>query len=230
VPARRTSAATRAHDAASGIPIPDPRHLQRRRHHARAQRLHRARVEARRRRPRAHLGHALHAQRRAHAAQVLQRERRAAPLVRVRQHHQHHRHRVARVHGAQPPLRAVLHARVQHQHVHGLAREERLLRRVVHALPGKVPAVQVQRVAGGGVCGAAAESGETQIVEDVHEFPGHIACDARSESEIVVPVFDGAGKLIAVFDVDSAEKAQFDEADRRGLEAILGAAFGLGVN
>ena len=83
---------------------------------------------------------------------------------------------------------------------------------------------------GKGVCGAAAATGETQIVEDVHAFPGHIACDARSESEIVVPVFDGAGKLIAVFDVDSAEKAQFDEADRRGLEAILGAAFGLGVN
>lgn len=83
---------------------------------------------------------------------------------------------------------------------------------------------------GKGVCGAAAESGETQIVEDVHEFPGHIACDARSESEIVVPVFDGAGRLIAVFDVDSAEKAQFDETDKAGLEAILGAVFGPDAN
>ena len=74
---------------------------------------------------------------------------------------------------------------------------------------------------GKGVCGAAAESGKTQIVEDVHAFPGHIACDARSESEIVVPVFDGQGRLVAVFDVDSDRKAQFDDVDRQGLENIL---------
>uniref|UniRef100_UPI003AF8ED2B GAF domain-containing protein n=1 Tax=Rheinheimera sp. TaxID=1869214 RepID=UPI003AF8ED2B len=54
---------------------------------------------------------------------------------------------------------------------------------------------------GRGVCGAAAARRETVIVPDVHEFPGHIACDARSESEIVVPVYDRAGNLIAVFDV-----------------------------
>jgi GAF domain-containing protein len=74
---------------------------------------------------------------------------------------------------------------------------------------------------GRGVCGVAAESGETQIVEDVHAFPGHIACDARSESEIVVPVFDRNGALIAVFDVDSDRTAQFDDVDRQGLEIIL---------
>lgn len=74
---------------------------------------------------------------------------------------------------------------------------------------------------GKGVCGAAAASGETLIVDDVHEFPGHIACDSRSESEIVVPVFDRAGRLIAVFDVDSDTKAMFDETDRVWLEAIL---------
>lgn len=79
---------------------------------------------------------------------------------------------------------------------------------------------------GKGVCGAAAASRETQIVEDVHAFPGHIACDARSESEIVVPVFDSTGALIAVFDVDSDRKAMFDEADREGLEQILTASFG----
>jgi GAF domain-containing protein len=78
---------------------------------------------------------------------------------------------------------------------------------------------------GKGVCGAAAASRETQIVEDVYAFPGHIACDARSESEIVVPVFDRTGALIAVFDVDSDQKAMFDEADRAGLEAILAACF-----
>lgn len=79
---------------------------------------------------------------------------------------------------------------------------------------------------GKGVCGAAAATRETQLVEDVHAFPGHIACDARSESEIVVPVFDGSGALIAVFDADSDRKAMFDEIDREGLEKILTASFG----
>lgn len=78
---------------------------------------------------------------------------------------------------------------------------------------------------GKGVCGTAAAARETQIVEDVHAFPGHIACDARSESEIVVPVMDSNGSLIAVFDVDSDKKAMFDETDRDGLEAILRASF-----
>ncbi len=78
---------------------------------------------------------------------------------------------------------------------------------------------------GKGVCGTAAASGETQIVDDVHAFPGHIACDARSASEIVVPVRDGAGRLIAVFDVDSDRKAMFTEADKNGLETILSEAF-----
>lgn len=78
---------------------------------------------------------------------------------------------------------------------------------------------------GQGVCGAAAARRETVIVEDVHAFEGHIACDARSQSEIVVPVFDGSGTLIAVFDVDSDRKAMFDEADREGLEAIMQVSF-----
>jgi len=78
---------------------------------------------------------------------------------------------------------------------------------------------------GRGVCGAAAATGETQIVQDVHAFAGHIACDSRSNSEIVVPVFDGAGELIAVFDVDSEQFAAFDEDDRAGLEKIMKAVF-----
>jgi len=73
---------------------------------------------------------------------------------------------------------------------------------------------------GKGVCGDAAENGETLIVKDVHEFPGHIACDSRSNSEIVVPVFDRNGKLAAVLDVDSTEIGSFDEDDKAGLEAI----------
>jgi GAF domain-containing protein len=79
---------------------------------------------------------------------------------------------------------------------------------------------------GRGVCGAAAETGRTQIVEDVHAFPGHIACDGRSESEIVVPVFDPAGTLIAVFDVDATRKAAFDAVDAEALEGLIRRVFG----
>jgi GAF domain-containing protein len=75
---------------------------------------------------------------------------------------------------------------------------------------------------GRGVCGTAAERGATVIVPDVHAFPGHIACDSASASEIVVPVFDSRGELIAVFDVDSTIPAAFDEVDQRWLERILG--------
>jgi GAF domain-containing protein len=79
---------------------------------------------------------------------------------------------------------------------------------------------------GRGVCGAAAATRTTQLVEDVHAFPGHIACDGRSNSEIVVPVVDREGRLIAVFDVDSTEFAAFDAVDREWLERILAATFG----
>ena len=74
---------------------------------------------------------------------------------------------------------------------------------------------------GKGVCGTAAKAQQTQIVQDVNEFPGHIACDSRSQSEIVVPVFDKDRHLIAVFDVDSTEKDSFDEIDKKYLEQIL---------
>lgn len=76
-----------------------------------------------------------------------------------------------------------------------------------------------------GVCGAAAREGRTQIVEDVHAFPGHIACDSRSESEIVVPVFDSQGALIAVLDVDATEKAAFDSIDAAALERLVARVF-----
>ena len=78
---------------------------------------------------------------------------------------------------------------------------------------------------GRGVCGAAAQSGEVQIVDDVDAFPGHIACDSRSRSEIVVPVRDGAGRLVAVLDVDSTQPAAFDAADAAGLQRILARVF-----
>jgi len=79
---------------------------------------------------------------------------------------------------------------------------------------------------GRGVCGTAAARRETVIVTDVEMFPGHIACDHRTKSEIVVPVFDAAGALIAVLDVDSLQPAAFDEIDADGLEVILRQAFG----
>ena len=75
---------------------------------------------------------------------------------------------------------------------------------------------------GKGVCGAAAASGETIIVPDVHAFPGHIACDSRSNSEIVTPVFTKSGALAAVLDVDSTAFDAFDTVDKAGLEAICG--------
>lgn len=79
---------------------------------------------------------------------------------------------------------------------------------------------------GRGVCGTAAAERRTVIVEDVHAFPGHIACDGRSMSEIVAPVFDPAGRLIAVLDVDSDRPAAFDAVDAKGLETILRQVFG----
>ena len=75
---------------------------------------------------------------------------------------------------------------------------------------------------GKGVCGTCAAERRTLIVPEVQKFPGHIACDPRTRSEIVVPVFGPAGELIAVLDVDSTELAAFDEQDARGLEAICG--------
>lgn len=73
---------------------------------------------------------------------------------------------------------------------------------------------------GKGVCGACADQKESLIVPDVHAFPGHIACDSRTNSEIVVPVFDATGALAAILDVDSEQGDAFDDTDRLGLEAI----------
>ena len=74
---------------------------------------------------------------------------------------------------------------------------------------------------GKGVCGTAAAERRTVIVPDVERFPGHIACDARARSEIVVPVFGADGSLRAVFDVDSEHLATFDDEDAAGLERLV---------
>ena len=92
-------------------------------------------------------------------------------------------------------------------------------RLVIGPYIGTVGCLQIE--VGRGVCGTAAEKRETVIVADVHQFPGHIACDPNSKSEIVVPVFDGNRELIAVLDVDSDQVNAFDEEDRAGLEKIV---------
>ena len=73
---------------------------------------------------------------------------------------------------------------------------------------------------GRGVCGTAAQTGETQLVEDVHAFPGHIACDANSASELVVPVMRD-GQVIAVVDLDSPSRGRFDHDDALGIESLV---------
>lgn len=93
-------------------------------------------------------------------------------------------------------------------------------RLIVGPYIGTVGCLQIQM--GRGVCGTAATKQETVIVPDVEKFPGHIACDANSKSEIVVPVFGREGELIAVLDVDADRLDAFDEEDARGLERIAG--------
>lgn len=78
---------------------------------------------------------------------------------------------------------------------------------------------------GRGVCGAAAATKTTQVVPDVHAFADHIACDSRSNSEIVVPVFDASGDLIAVFDSDSESFGTYDAEDAANLEKLMAAVF-----
>ncbi|MGK2909208.1 MAG: GAF domain-containing protein [Sphingobium sp.] len=90
---------------------------------------------------------------------------------------------------------------------------------VLGPFQGKAACIRI--AVGKGVCGTAAATRETQCVEDVHAFPGHIACDAASRSEVVVPVIRG-GQVIAVLDLDSPLPARFDSADVAGLEALVG--------
>ncbi len=89
---------------------------------------------------------------------------------------------------------------------------------VLGPFQGTPACVRIQK--GKGVCGTAWGKGESQLVRDVHDFPGHIACDALSRSEIVVPVFDEEGKVAMVLDIDHTEKGTFDDTDRRHLEQL----------
>ena len=82
---------------------------------------------------------------------------------------------------------------------------------------GKVACIRIEL--GKGVCGTAAQSNETQLVKDVHQFPGHIACDSASNSEIVIPIHKD-GNVVAVLDIDSPSLSRFDEDDKKGLEVF----------
>ncbi|WP_445937676.1 GAF domain-containing protein [Pseudomonas sp.] len=96
-----------------------------------------------------------------------------------------------------------------------LARGEEL---VLGPFQGKVACVRIPF--GRGVCGAAAATGQTQRVDDVHAFAGHIACDSASNSELVVPLFKD-GRLFGVLDLDSPSLARFSAADQAGIEALV---------
>ncbi|MBQ9044825.1 MAG: GAF domain-containing protein [Oscillospiraceae bacterium] len=89
---------------------------------------------------------------------------------------------------------------------------------VLGPFQGKVACIEIPY--GKGVCGTAALRDETQLVPDVHQFPGHIACDSASRSEIVVP-FHHNGRVIGVLDIDSPITDRFTQADRAGLEALV---------
>lgn len=89
---------------------------------------------------------------------------------------------------------------------------------VLGPFQGKAACIRIPL--GKGVCGTAAETRQTQCVDDVHTFPGHIACDSASESELVVPVIHD-GRLIGVLDIDSPLPSRFDAADQAGCEAFV---------
>ena len=88
---------------------------------------------------------------------------------------------------------------------------------VLGPFQGRPACVRIEM--GKGVCGTAAATRETQVVTDVHAFPGHIACDAASQSEIVIPLLRD-GRVVGVLDLDAPIKARFDDDDRKGLEAL----------
>ena len=89
---------------------------------------------------------------------------------------------------------------------------------VLGPFQGKVACVRIS--VGKGVCGTAVAERKTQLVDDVHAFAGHIACDSASESEIVVPVYSG-NTIIGVFDIDSPSKSRFNEEDKAGIESLV---------
>ena len=89
---------------------------------------------------------------------------------------------------------------------------------VLGPFQGKPACIEIP--VGRGVCGTSVSEGKTQLVKNVHEFPGHIACDSASNSEIVIPIRKD-GRIIGVLDIDSPVLSRFDDADKEGLEAFV---------
>ena len=116
-------------------------------------------------------------------------------------------------------MSALLHHGFQHLWTgfYRVVEADRLLR--VGPYQGTLGCMEIEF--GRGVCGTAAVEGRTLVVPDVSAFPGHITCDARSQSEIVVPVRGAGGELLAVLDIDSDRPAAFDAEDARGLERLV---------
>ena len=90
---------------------------------------------------------------------------------------------------------------------------------IVGPYQGPVACIKLKKDTG--VCWAGINGKNTLVINDVHQFPGHIACDSRSNSEIVIPLKNASGEIVGVMDVDSKDLASFDEADKEGLEKIL---------
>lgn len=90
---------------------------------------------------------------------------------------------------------------------------------VLGPFQGKPACIRIK--VGSGVCGTAVAENKTQLVKDVHEFPGHIACDSASNSEIVVPIHNPDGSVFGVLDIDSPLFGRFTEEDKTGLEAVV---------
>ena len=90
---------------------------------------------------------------------------------------------------------------------------------VLGPFQGKPACIRIKK--GRGVCGSTVEKRATSVVEDVHAFPGHIACDAASRSELVVPIFGQDGEVIGVFDLDSPLPGRFDAVDAEGIESLV---------
>ncbi len=91
---------------------------------------------------------------------------------------------------------------------------------VLGPFQGKVACIHIAK--GRGVCGTAWATGETQMIDNVHEFPGHIACDGASNSEIVIPIHNkNTAEIVGVLDIDSPSLARFKEEDREGLETFV---------
>jgi L-methionine (R)-S-oxide reductase len=94
---------------------------------------------------------------------------------------------------------------------------------IVGPYQGPVACIKLKK--GTGVCWAGINTGEAVVVPDVHRFPGHIACDSRSNSEIVLPLMDQDGRIVGVLDVDSRDRDSFDEVDAEELEQIMSLIF-----